>query len=287
MKNPIFILLFLTIILQGCASAPETLKTTAQQNQENMAILSDNVHILLNLYKPLLESASNALIYQRIGKIEQEMIAIVGAAVLPAPSQEQTWRMLFEKAAVLPIPKREKYLERFHLVEAVMARGLDKQHFEEFRYTEGWIFEAASNPEFTPQFAHSLLKSLNELRKNHGNDNKGFYAAATTLLIPHDHILNAHKQTIENVNILHKSLAEEIEKGLRIAAEHTQSFSHFADQRFDVKKAVDAVATPENKEKITDVLERLAKKYIKDSPFRDSAIQILTGGLSQFITKSF
>jgi len=280
---------FLAAIIQGCASAPETLKTTAQQNEQNMTALSDNVQTLVELYEPLLEAASNVLIYQRIGKIEQEMVAVVGPAIVPAPPQSQTWSMLFQKASRMPIPKREKYLERFHLVEAVIARGLDKKRLEEFKYTEGWIFESATNPNFTPQFAHDLLKSLNELRKQHLGDNKDFYDSAMTLLLPHDHILASYKQTIDNVNTLRKALAEEIEQGLKTANEHTLSFTHFANQSttMNVKKVIDNAVTNIDKEKVKEVLEELAKKHIKDSPFRDAAIDILTGGLGQFITKNF
>jgi len=282
----ILTLLLLAIIIQGCANAPETLKTTAQQNQENMTALSDNVQTLLQLYEPLLEAASNVLIYQRIGKIEQEMIAVVGPAVLPAPLQNQTWTMLFQKAAQMPIPKREKYLERFHLVEAVMARGLDRKHLEEFKYTEGWIFEAGTNSNFTPQFAHDLLKSLNELRNKHIGDNKDFYDAAMTILLPHDPILASYKHTIDNVNTLRKALAQEIEHGLKIADTHNQSFVNFANQETGVKKVISNAVSNIDKKKVREVLEELAKKHIKDSPFRDAAIDILTDGLGQFITKN-
>jgi len=285
--KPILTLFFLAVIIQGCVSAPETLKTTAQQNQENMTALSDNVQTLLQLYEPLLEAASNVLIYQRIGKIEQEMIAVVGPAVLPAPPKNQTWTMLFEKASRMPIPKREKYLERFHLVEAVIARGLDKKHLEEFKYTEGWIFEAATNPDFTPQFAHGLLNSLNELRKQYVGDNKHFYSAAMTALLSYDHILISYKETIDNVNTLRKALAEEIEQGLKIADTHNQSFVNFANQNTGVKKVISNAVSNIDKEKVKEVLEELAKKHIKDSPFRDAAIDILTGGLGQFITRNF
>lgn len=267
-------ILCLFLLLQGCAS-PITLKPIAEQNQQNLEALTHNVQILLALYEPLLTAFGQSVIYQHIGKTEQEIIAVVGAPTLPPPTQG--WRKLFTQSAQTVIGKREKYLERYQLVQSAQKRGIDPADMELFK-REGWIYQAAMNKKFTPQYAHHLLKRLTELKQKYGGKSEGYFVEAERELSPHDPLLQWRRALINEAQRLLAALKQEIVTELHIAAVHNQAVAHFAQVDTD-KMFQQAITT---REQLGTVLDRLDQAHV--SSFKD-VIDLLTKQLGTFFSK--
>lgn len=275
------VIFLLGVLLQACSPTPSSLKPVSQQNQQNIEALSSNVHLLMELYEPLLAASSTSLINQRIGKAMQEMIAVVGAPALPAPSADLSWEDLFVSAARSPLPRREKYLERYQFVNSALARGIDSAEQERLKNKEGWIYLTASDPSFTPQKVHGVLKSLRQLRKTTKGAN--YFVEAELLLSSVDPILVTYRQTVEAASVLLAALKQELNLQLTTATIHSQAISRFAKVDISVKQTLDAALVGIDKNQLYQVLQALAQKNIENPNLRDTAITLLTKGVNKFI----
>jgi hypothetical protein len=231
---------------------------------------------MLAFYEPLLTSAGNTLIYQTLGKLEQEMIAVVGAAQLP-PEPTQTWETLFNNSAQTTLGKREKYLERYTLVRSTLARGVEEEDLLRLKQREGWIYTAASDPNFTPLKCHDLIKSLSALRKA-GKTGEAFYSEVETLLSPIDPMLQARRETINQAKLLLAGLKQEITTQLHIANTHANAITHFAESQVDLDKTVETTRSKLASldfQKIDTTLNSLSKKFLNNPSYRDAAVSML------------
>jgi len=271
----------------ACSPSPEILKPITQQNQQNIELLVNNIRVLLALCEPLLDTSNKSIIYQHIGKREQEMIAVVGAATLPPPTLE--WEELFTQAALTPLAQREKYLERYQFVKSAIARGVEDSELEKIKRSEGWIYQAVADEKFTPQQAHELLKTLITLRKNNTNDNEKYFIAAEEVLKPSDPLLAFRRETIESVHRLFKGLEQELNQQLTYATLHSQAMTHFSESGVNVGKSLDATITGIDKQQLEATLDTLSKKYLGHSSFqgaaKEAAIELLTRKFGNFMNK--
>jgi hypothetical protein len=262
--------------LQACTPSSETLKPVALQNQQNLTALSNNTQVMLAFYEPLLTSAGNTLIYQTLGKLEQEMIAVVGAAQLP-PDPTHTWENLFNTSAQTALGKRDKYLERYTLVRSTLARGVEEDDLLRLKQREGWIYTTASDPNFTPLKCHELIKSLSELRKT-GKTGDAFYSAAEALLAPIDPMLQMRRETVNQAKLLLAGLKQEITSQLHIANVHANAITHFAESQVDLDKTVETTRSELASldfQKIDTTLSSLSKKFLNNPSYRDAAVSML------------
>jgi len=282
MKRHFFkIILGFILLIQGCSPLTTALKPVATQNQQNLSALNNNVQVLLALYEPLLQASSQSLIYQHIGKVEQEMIAVVGAAALPTPVEGQTWEKLFIKAAQMPIAKREKYLERYQLVQSALNRGMDAADLEALKQREGWIYQAAVDKDFTPQQAHQLLKKLTQLKQDHVGNNAHYFVKAEEELMRYDPTLQLHRALIDEAQRLFAALKQEITTQFDFANVHSQAITSLAEIEFDMDETLKAAVA--NPEQLETTLRRLSQGHLNNRSLQDAAIDFLTKKLSAFI----
>ena len=276
MSKPLLLIVIGFSCLQACTPSSETLKPVALQNQQNLTALSHNTQVMLAFYEPLLTSAGNTLIYQTLGKLEQEMIAVVGAAQFP-PEPTQTWETLFNNSAQTALGKREKYLERYTLVRSTLARGVEEEDLLRLKQREGWIYTAASDPNFTPLKCHDLIKSLSALRKA-GKTGEAFYSEVETLLSPIDPMLQARRETINQAKLLLAGLKQEITTQLHIANTHANAITHFAESQVDLDKTVETTRSELASldfQKIDTTLNSFSKKFLNNPSYRDAAVSML------------
>ncbi len=268
--------------LQACTPPAQALKPVAQQNQKNLQALSENTQLLLALYEPLLKASGNALIYQHIGKLQQEVIAVVGPPTLPAPPADKSWESLFEASADSFMGKQEKYHERYRFVRSALERGLDAEDTRKLQRNESWIYTAANDPGFTPRKAHELLKSLMELRRSGNVGESAYFREAEIRLLPYDPTLKHYRATIETAETLMEGLKSEIVQGLNNARLHGQALLNYTESKIQVQDALHRV----DNEQILQVLEGLSERYIKNSAYREAAVTLLHrtivgGGVSE------
>ncbi|MEN9847953.1 MAG: hypothetical protein RL368_693 [Pseudomonadota bacterium] len=276
MSKPLLLIVIGFSCLQACTPSSETLKPVALQNQQNLSALSNNTQVMLAFYEPLLSSAGNTLIYQTLGKLEQELIAVVGAAQLP-PDPAQTWEILFNNSAQTALGKRDKYLERYILVRSTLARGVEEEDILRLKQREGWIYTAASDPNFTPMKCHDLIKALSVLRKA-GKTGEAFYSEAEALLAPIDPMLQARRETVNQAKLLLSGLKQEIMSQLHIANTHANAITHFAESQVDLDKTVETTRSELASldfQKIDTTLSSLSKKFLNNPSYRDAAVSML------------
>jgi len=273
-------------LLAGCSTPTQNLKPIAEQNQQNINALTTNVDTLIALYEPLLQASTKSLIYQHIAKTEQELIAVVGAPMLPAPSASDSWETLLERAANYPIPRREKYLPRFRWVKSALERGVEPAELDKLKRDEGWIYTAAADPNFTPQTAHELIKRLNTLAKNNRDNIATFYAEAELQLVPYDSKLIHYRQASQAAQDLLMGLKQEISFELATASLHGQAITGFVASSPTATQTLKAVAGGMNTQELTAVLNKLSEKYLQNASYKEGAIDLLTQGIRQFLIQS-
>ncbi|MDM8560946.1 hypothetical protein [Candidatus Parabeggiatoa sp. HSG14] len=272
----------LIITLMGCSFSPQTLKPVALQNQQNVNELTTHVGILLALYEPLLIASSNAMIYQQIGNTQLEIVSVVRPSLLIA---DKTWDTLFEQAAKkYSNVRRAKYLERYRFVRAALARGVGESELEKIKYNEGWIYQAATDANFTPQKARELLKTLSTLKRINKN-NAQYYQEAEQQLLPYDPILASRRESIKSTQILLNALKTDFNRQLNLANTLAHSIATFSKVERPLKSTFHAIITGIDKSKIRTVLSKLSDRYIKNGKVKSKAINLLTGGLSDFVKK--
>lgn len=270
----------LLITVAACTPPSKALKPVAEQNQDNIAVLSNNINVLLALYEPLLQASAQATLYQHIGKVQQEIIAVVGPPMLPAPQSD--WATLFEQAALKPIPKREKYFERYQLAKLANERGLEQDELAHIKRKEGWIYNAATDSQFTPVVAHDLLKTLLDLRQEHGNTDI-FYQEATRLLMVYDPKLSVYSETVEAAFTLLDGLKQELQNQITTANIHAQAFAGFTASEVDVQQAVKAAAGGMDSQQLIQVLDALSQKYLEQPTLQDAAVEFLSNNFKKFL----
>ena len=265
----------------ACAPPTEAVKPVALQNQKNLAALSENVQVLLALYEPLLKASSSALIYQHIGKTQQELIAVVGPGALGGPVPGTTWDQLFEKSASSFMGKKEKYHESYNFVKSALARGVMGPEMEQLRQREGWIFTAAAYPDaFTPQEAHALIKVLTDLKKTNPNP-ENFFQAAETRLLPYDGTLVRYRQATDGAQQLLNALKQEINNELSTAFLHSEALANYSESRVNMSQTLSSIGT----EQLGPVIQSLGDKYIPDPNKRQAAIEMLSTGVNTFLPR--
>lgn len=258
--------LFLTV-LGACAPSSEALKPIAEQNQQNIQALSTNLQALTNLYEPLLKASGTALLFQHIGKTQQQMIIVVGAPIFP-PAANKTWDDLFVESA----SKNKLYNELYQLSK--LASLQDEDVVAKTRVKAGWIYTAANDPQFTPQVAHDLLKQMRQARKDAPN-NALAYKALSKLLAPYDPKMTHYYNAINGSLNLYKGLQEEISAQLQLAATHAKAVNDFVD----VKVSQEAVLNNLPKEEFVALLDKLAQKHLEDvdPTIREAVLNFLLG----------
>jgi hypothetical protein len=265
--------------LQACGGpSVEALRPVAQQNQQNIQALSQNVQTLLSLYEPLLQASGDALMFQHIARIQSEMIAVVGPPTLPIKGN--TWDEAFEKSGQSFVGKKGKFNERFQSVKTTLQRGIDAAETAQLQQREGWIYTAAANPSFTPQQAHELLKTLNELKRTAGDGQaKVFYNEAISRLLPHDPNLAFRKQAIDGAIILLDALRQEMNNQLQMLNSHSQALIYYSESDIDISGSFKGLL---DSEEVGGLLNQLGTKYIKDPDQRQAAMNLLTSGADAF-----
>lgn len=282
----------LTLFLQACSTSPKSLSPIASENQQNIADLSENVNALLSLYEPLLNVSGNAIIYQQLDKLQQELIALVGTAIMPAPAANETWDIVFQKAVSQPLAKREKYLERYRFIQSALARGLDTEEQQVLKYKEGWIYLAATEPTFTPQKAHELLRQVADL-KSADKDKPASLQKIEELLLPYDPILEKNKQTIASAQLLFSGLKKNVESQLNMAASHGEAITDFSETSnkdglgSTVKNTVKSLVPNVDKAKLEATLNKYSEKYLNNPSYKDAAVDLLIKGLTTFISSKY
>ena len=278
--------LWVLSLLAGCSTPTQNLKPIAEQNQQNINALTSNVDTLIALYEPLLQASTRALVYQHIAKTEQEIISVVGAAMLPPPPTGDSWEKLLERAANYPIPRREKYLPRFRWVKSALERGVEQAELDKLKQDEGWIYTAAADPDFTPQAAHELIKRLSTLAKNNRDNIATFYAEAELQLAPYDPKLVHYRQASQAAQDLLMGLKQEISFELATASLHGQAITGFVASSPTTAQTLKAAAGGMNAQELTAVLNKLSEKYLQNASYKEGAIDLLTQGLKQFLIQS-
>jgi hypothetical protein len=280
-------ILFIAVVmafLSACTAPTKSLRPIAEQNQENLVTLSTNVRTVLALYEPLLQATTESILYQHIGKIEQEMIAVIGPAIIPV-SEEATWEALFDKAAMSPLAHRDKYLERYRLAKSAYERGLEANDLERLKRQEGWIYSAATRPDFTPVTAHNLLKQLQELRQQAGQDSALFFKQAYHLLALYDPKIAVYQEINDSAHQLLNGLKQELQDQLNTAHLHAQSIGHFANSEADIQQVIKATAGGMDSTQLMQVLDALSQKYLNQPTMRDAAVEFLTDNLKKYLKK--
>jgi hypothetical protein len=280
----IFVIINLIILLSGCTAPTKSLRPIAEQNQENLGALSTNVRTVLALYEPLLQATTQSILYQHIGKIEQEMIAVIGPAIFPI-SEEATWEFLFDKAANSPSAHRDKYLERYRLAKSAYERGLEPNDLERLKRQEGWIYNAANRPDFTPITAHNLLKQLQEFRKQAGEDRDLYFKQAYHLLALYDPKIAVYQEINDSANQILNGLKQELQDQLNTAHLHAQSIGHFANSEADIQQVIKTTAGGMDSAQLMQVLDALSQKYLNQATMRDAAVEFLTDNLKKYLKK--
>jgi len=272
---PIFTLLAagLLLNLQGCSAPANAVKPVAEQNQQNVGALSKNVQVLLGLYEPLLKASGDALIFQHLGKVEAELIAVVGPA--PLPPKASNWDEAFTKAANTFIGRKSKFMTRYQHVKSALARGMGDEELHRLKVREGWVYTAVTNPSFSTAKAHSLVKTLSELRRtNETGAETTFYEEAERRLSIYDPKLVHIRNTIIGAEKLLDGLKTEINKELDMAHAYSQAMVSYAQSEIDLKNAVRNIDPKE----VNGILQSVGSKYISDPQQRNSAINMLTQG---------
>lgn len=272
---PIFALLVASLLvnLQGCSAPVSAVKPVAEQNQQNIGALSKNVQVLLDLYEPLLKASGDSLIFQHLGKLEAELIAVVGPA--PLPPKADNWEDAFTKAANTFIGRKSKFMARYQHVKSALARGMGEAEINRLKIREGWVYTAIANPSFSPTKAHQLVKTLSELRRtNETGAETTFYEEAERRLSPYDPKLVHIRNTIIGAEKLLDGLNTEINKELDMATAHSQALVSYTQSEIDMKNAVRSI----DQKDVNGILQAVGSKYIEDPQQRNSAIRMLMQG---------
>lgn len=281
----LFVCYLILSAISGCASISSDLKPVITQNQDNVGKLVTNVGTLMGLYEPLLDAGTNSMIYQHIGKVTQEITAVVGSPALSPPSLDQSWQMRFDDAAKkYAIARQEKYLERYQFVKSAVARRVAPEDLEKLKNQEGWIYSAAMNPDFSPVKAHEILRKLANLKLSYSEDEQRYYQEAETVLSNYDPALQALKETISSAKILLGGLKSDINTQLVTAATDAQTIAAASTDNSTIKlgESITAAITDVKPEEIKAVLDQLSQQYLNKPTFREGAIDLLIKGAIGF-----
>ncbi|MCP4699952.1 MAG: hypothetical protein GY862_24340 [Gammaproteobacteria bacterium] len=269
--------------LLGCSPSSEALKPVVAQNQQNINALVANTTLLMNLYEPLFIASGKSIVHLRIGKVIQEMTAVVGSSRSPAPASDQTWEIMFKKSAESFMGKKEKYWERFQFVQNTASRGpaFTAGDIEKLKQSEGWIYTAATNRGFTPQTAHQMLKELKQLKRDYANRPSDYYSQAETFLTPYDPLLASYKNSILDAQRLLQGLKYELSSQIDTVTKHSQAFTDFAGGEVNVQQTLSGAL---KSQPMMTLLNSLGNKYIKNPQRREASINLLTDGLNAAIS---
>jgi hypothetical protein len=273
-------------MISGCANLSSDLKPVVSQNQENVGKLVTNVGTLMGLYEPLLDAGTNSMIYQHIGKVIQEMTAVVGSPALSPPTPDQSWQMRFDDAAKkYAIARQERYAERYQFVKSAVARRIAPEDLEKLQSQEGWIYSAATNPDFSPTKAHEILRKLANLKLSYTDNDQRYYQEAEMVLSTYDPALQALKETISSAKILLGGLKIDINTQLTTAATDAQTIATATNDSSTTAKLGEKITTAITDikpEEIKAVLDQLSQQYLNKPTFREGAIDLLIKGAIGF-----
>ncbi|EIJ42060.1 hypothetical protein BegalDRAFT_1158 [Beggiatoa alba B18LD] len=271
-------------LLQACTVPTEAIKPLAQQNQQNIQALNKNVSALFALYEPLLAASGNALMYQSLAKTEQELIAVVGSAYLAAPTEEETWQVLFERAANTPMGKRDKFLERYRFVRSAYEVNSESD-LARLKYREGWIYQTVVDANFTPQRAHNLVIALNTLRENSTEDDALYYTQVELQLSPYDPSLQLKREAINGAQKVINGFKQEILSELMTADIHGRAFISVGESKINSETTANLLLGEMNSDQLVTLLDTVSSKYLQHPTVKEAAVEFLTGKLATFIKK--
>jgi hypothetical protein len=271
----------LLMLVAGCAPATGALKPVAMQNQQNLAAMSRNIHLLLSIHETLLKAASDTLLFQQIAKTEAELIAVVGTPQLPLKSDN--WEDAIEQAGKTFIGKKSKFTERFQYIKSSLSGKLSPDETQQLSIKAGWMFTALKNKEFTTQKAYETLKILSDLRRtNETGKDSIYYEEASRRLRGFDTRLEHIENTIKAAQTLLGALKQELLKELDLALNFSQSFVNYTQAEIDPESTLRHFASNTLNEFITT----LAGKYIESPILRKAAVSLLMKG-SDALTNNF
>ncbi len=278
-KKSLFVVLssYLALQLIACTPTSQALKPVAEQNQQNLAELANNIRVVLELYEPMLESNGETLIKLHIGKTRQEMFAVTGINFFPSP--DDTWDGLF---SMMPDNSPEKYKQRYQYIKAALDRGLNEEEREQLKLKEGWIFTALAEPHFTPQKARELLDELTIAQHK-----KHFYIEAETLLTPYDPILDLRRNAITHAKELLGGLKKQINQQLATAGIHAQAITNFAKTRTNLQQTINTAVAEVDTKQLESTLDKLSEKYLDNPSYKDAAIDLMITGVQKLIESQF
>lgn len=257
--------------LLGCTPPSAALKTVAEQNQQNVGALSKDVQTLLLIYEPLLKATGESLMFQHIAHLEAELIAIVGPPTLELKAED--WDTAFKLAADSYVGRKLKFAERYQQVKTSPPAKADD--IEAIQFQEGWIYSAVNNPEFTPQKAHDILKTLLELRRSNQNgEDYNYYEEAERRLLPYDPALAFKRNTLTSADAVLTALQQEISQELDLAVAYAQAVAAYSQSEIDMGSAVRSL----DGSQITQLLTDLSTKYISNQLYRTATVTLLTKG---------
>jgi len=262
------------LILTGCvAPSSGALKPVAAHNQQNLAALARNIHLLLSTHEILLKAASNTLLYQQLAKTEAELIAVVGTPQLPLKST--SWKEAITQSSTTFIGKKAKFLERFQNLKAQLATNLPPEKRQQLSIKEGWIFSVLTNKDFTPQHAHETLKALSDLRRSNDTGKEGvFYEEAMRRLKSFDPRLEYFENTTKAAHTLLAALKQEVLNELDLAFLHSQAFVNYTKAEIDPQSTLQHFAS----NTLNEVISSLADRYIENPLLKKAAVSLLMKG---------
>jgi hypothetical protein len=261
----------LILSLQACTPAPQAVKPVVTHNQQNLTELENNVQVLLSLYEPLLQASSKALIYQHISTVRKDLIGLVGASTFGAVTDD--WDSLFNKSRV------KELKDRYHYVHSALKRGISDTEQQQLRRREGWIYTAVAHAEvFTPHVAQELIKKMAELQKN-SPDLSYFFSLAEEHFLPYDGTLAHYRQTTDGARELFLGLRQEILTQLATATTLGQALHDYADTQLNRGD----VAAGLSSSQVSEILNQVGSKYIKDDNTRQAAIDLFTHGVGSLL----
>jgi hypothetical protein len=268
---------YLGLQLMACTPTSQALKPVAEQNQQNLAELANNIRVVLELYEPLLESNGEALIKQHIGKTRQELFAVTAINFFPSP--DDTWDSLFN---MMPDNSFEKYKQRYQYIKAALERGLNKEEHNQLKFKEGWIYTALADENFTPQKARDLLDDLTVAQHK-----KHFYIEAESLLTPYDPILELRRNAVTNARGLLEGLKNQVNQQLATASIHAQSITNFAKTKVNLQQTINTAVAEVDVAQLEKTLDQLSNKYLDNPSYKDAAIDLMIQGVQKLIESQF
>ena len=258
-------------LLTGCLS-PKHLQPVANQNRANIEALSQNALTCLALYETQFSASVESLLILRISGINSSLIGAVGPPQL-SPGTAPGWESL--------LANKPAYAHRWQEVRAALAQNPDESVKRQLRARHGWIYQTVADPDFTPQRAHRMVIDLDDLQKRFGapTDRKEFIRRGENILRGYDLTLEMYREQIDAASMILAQLRIEMSRQINFADSHSRSILAFSQSEVDVGETISGILSSSE---LSEVINTVGAKLIKDDALRKSAVDLLAGIPSTF-----